>query len=605
MAFDYGSIDLGIRNPFKIVGIVDAVAGAVIALVGIGSLLSVKGIIASGAREEGTITAIVGLILTAWGLTKIGFGLKGVFRFFVGRSVPVSLAKISGNNKAANGEDKEAYKVQQLQEMLHGRKNISFKQPHDWLMRMLLTVFPSLLCLPNAYRNMAQQLVQAVTYTSVALLCWALALFSGMTGILNITGTPVMDWLMVLLSAILIPWWFHAGFPLPRLLKKGRETPASGAVSLTVAIAVAIFLPPAMVYFHKSVAEFPAITSSGGGHILAVLGLGVASVSLLGMLLRARSRMANPVVEVAEYRDNWQESIHPQEILIHFEQIVMANRRYKEVPNRVYASFDPKLFEQGSKDKGAFGGVAIQETQPVFLAHDPDERYTKLRLASYVVGAVLLVAAAFMSFFWPGIYAGVITGSATVAAAISITGYTAIVWLFGRLLKNLTLLFWAEMQFESLLVSFECQGTYTESKLATGTSIYDSTRSENTMVRASMTACFLATRAVSSTYAAIGSMSSKSQRHILEMHKAERHLESIVEEIKHFVGDRESIASINSEKDLGAAARIFQVNQQVKALQLEADQTPFLDRGHITQSTAEGTDEPRPVSGERVQVDSQ
>ncbi len=48
-------------------------------------------------------------------------------------------------------------------------------------------------------------------------------------------------------------------------------------------------------------------------------------------------------------------------------------------------------------------------------------------------------------------------------------------------------LFYAEIQFDSLLIYFKCEGTFTESKISTGTSIHDSTRSENTLVRTSIT----------------------------------------------------------------------------------------------------------------------
>ena len=42
---------------------------------------------------------------------------------------------------------------------------------------------------------------------------------------------------------------------------------------------------------------------------------------------------------------------------------------------------------------------------------------------------------------------------------------------FAKLLSNSAHLFFAEMQFESLLVYFKCEGTFTESKISTGRKI--------------------------------------------------------------------------------------------------------------------------------------
>ncbi|PPT10886.1 hypothetical protein CKA32_007133 [Geitlerinema sp. FC II] len=43
--------------------------------------------------------------------------------------------------------------------------------------------------------------------------------------------------------------------------------------------------------------------------------------------------LVTPQTEVSEFRANMQESVHPNEIFINIENIVLANRRYKEVPN--------------------------------------------------------------------------------------------------------------------------------------------------------------------------------------------------------------------------------------------------------------------------------
>jgi len=90
---------------------------------------------------------------------------------------------------------------------------------------------------------------------------------------------------------------------------------------------------------------------------------------------------------------------------------------------------------------------------------------------------------------------------------------------FANLLTNVAHLFFAEIQFESLLVYFKCEGTFTESKISTGTGIHDSTRSENTLIRSSITPWIVVSRIITSTFAATGMKNLEHPRHILEMHK--------------------------------------------------------------------------------------
>ena len=137
---------------------------------------------------------------------------------------------------------------------------------------------------------------------------------------------------------------------------------------------------------------------------------------------------------------------------------------------------------------------------------------------------------------------------------------------FAQLLANTAHLFFAEMQFESLLVYFKCEGTFTESKISTGTGIHDSTRSENTLVRSSITPWIIVSRVISTTFAATGMKNLEHPRHIMEMHKDEGQLQAIKKDVISFLKDRESIASITSERDLGNASQIHQLNQQTRAI---------------------------------------
>ena len=131
--------------------------------------------------------------------------------------------------------------------------------------------------------------------------------------------------------------------------------------------------------------------------------------------------------------------------------------------------------------------------------------------------------------------------------------------------------------------------------LSTGTSIYDSTRSENTVVRTSMTPWLIATRAISSTFAASGSLNLERKRYVLEMHKADPELGEIIEEIRAFLSQREAIANVSNEKDLASAANMHRINQQTRP-QLSNQEHPPIDESRIEDHTgraALGTEEDR------------
>ncbi|MDQ7050398.1 MAG: hypothetical protein Q9M92_13055 [Enterobacterales bacterium] len=148
---------------------------------------------------------------------------------------------------------------------------------------------------------------------------------------------------------------------------------------------------------------------------------------------------------------------------------------------------------------------------------------------------------------------------------------------FANMLTNLAHLFFAEMQFKSLLVFFKCEGTFTESKISTGKGIYDSTQSENTLVRSSITPWIIASNITSTTFASTGMSNLEHPRYILELHKADMELAEIKKDIIAFLKDRESIATITSERDLGNTSQIHQLNQQTRAMPNQQNINPQMN----------------------------
>jgi len=593
MAFEYGSDTLGIKNPFKFEGFVLTIRGLIVTVLGIVALLAVKDLVAEGSKVAGWLSLGIGILLLGNGVIATGRGLFKVMRFFVGRGVPASLSRNISKSESHVREGYIAYHDKELEQMLMGRKNLTFVEPQGWLARLIHTLMPRLLFMPYPIRTAAQQLTSGLIYTLLAFLCYGLAWFSGSTGLTELNNTPVLDWLSIVLAIFLFFIWLGRRSPLKRVVQVSVSGAGSAGVILMVIFS--ILAPVALSYIHHNVQKLPELPLSAGAYITTMTLLGLLA-ALYGLVLTFfRASKADPKTEVSEFRNNWQESIHPQEIFINFENIVMANRRYKEIPNRVYRDFDANLIEQGSNDKGKFSGEMIQETQPVFREIPVSPMFKSLRLVGTVLGESLLVIAAIM--FYRAIEPVTQIQTALIPAVDALI-YPALIWIFGRIISNTAHIFWAEMHFQSLMVFFQCHGTYAESKVSTGASIHDSTRSENVVVRSSLTPWIIASKVVTSCFAESGSNNLEFYRRILEMHKADDDLDKITGEMREFLGNREVIAGV-TEKDLSSASDIFQINQETRSIKEQAaltkDKNPEIShdiaQGETTTSTPADLDE--------------
>jgi hypothetical protein len=86
------------------------------------------------------------------------------------------------------------------------------------------------------------------------------------------------------------------------------------------------------------------------------------------------------------------------------------------------------------------------------------------------------------------------------------------------------------------------------------------------LVRSSITPWVITSSIVSTTFADTGMKNLEHPRTILEMHKNDKELALIKDDVISFLKDRESIASITSARDLGNASQIHQLNQQTRAM---------------------------------------
>lgn len=598
MAFDYGSIDLGLKNPFKLEGAINTLRGLIVSGLGVYLLIFAAGKV--GAEPVvGWITVIFGLGLLGNGITTISGGLVAMMRYFVGRSQPTSLARnYSRSESSTSGEEVSyvAYTKQKLIEMLVGRKNSTFVEPQGFLARLLHSFFPRLTYMPYPVRNMAQLLFGAWIKTLTALVVYALVAFVSLAGFAGEIGKVLFPIYSVALVIYLLLVWRGIGNSINRTADK--KIPTLGSMVLAKTIAFALILPVIIglgLQFTltnlglrlSDLIEFVNRMPNAYSFaylISALVGALIVSVIVTIMLVK-RLKYADPKVEVSELRENWQESVHPNEVFINLDNLVMANRRYKEVPNRVYQELDPVLNEQVD-GKGSFFGEMVQEIQPQFKPMNLGGGFKTTRLVSLLLGNAFFVGGSIITLFLAiGIanaYSALYGAFPSHLSNVSDIDFSIIsehggfilhlfliglfVRAFARILTNSAHLFFAEMMFESNLIYFKVEGTFTESKIATGTGINDSTRSENTLVRSSLTPWVVVSRVVSSTFAASGMKNLEHARYIMEMHKNDVELDEIKSDVISFLKDRESIAAITSERDLQNTSQIHQINQQSRSL---------------------------------------
>lgn len=564
MGFEYGSQTIEINNPFRLEGAAYLLRGLLVAPLG-GYLM---------VYVPGEIPFAGGVLLLGAGLYALGLGIFKVFRFYVGRGVPANLARTVGNTTNIAPGSQGSFRhagiydpPERLSEMLVGRKNFTFEEPRGWLSRLMHGLSFRLLFLPRPMRWIALKLFMALWYVTVTLAMLGLMLlYARAAGYTDISATPVAPWLgaAALLFGLAVwiryqpsPVWRNNDLRQPRTyssLVPFYKRPLRSFLLLAVWAGAALFLTGVLLDAERETAlQAPPVSPWPW---LGALVLGVAGAFGYALLLALRRAPRGPVpTEVSEYRAHWQESVHPMDIFRAVD-MTLANHRYREIPNRVYLHEEPDLLNQGSQNKGEFSGETLQEIQPVPLEHQPRD---PLVLIGVVLGQAALGGAGVWVFLT---LAGELptTPEAITAATLG----PVLLWLFGRSLAFVANLYLGEVHFQSQLIAFRASGTYAESRLATGMSIYDSTRSENTFVRSSLTPWLVLSRIHSSVIAVSGTGNLEQPRYVLAMEREDGLCSELVSDVQRYLREREVMASVQSQADLEAASNIHDMNQRTR-----------------------------------------
>jgi hypothetical protein len=154
---------------------------------------------------------------------------------------------------------------------------------------------------------------------------------------------------------------------------------------------------------------------------------------------------------------------------------------------------------------------------------------------------------------------------ATLEQMFSAVFYPALLFLFSLIIGKTGHYFYSEILFSSHLVHFFADGTYSESRISTGMALYDSNRSENTVLRTAATPWLLVSKVYSSTFADSTTDNLEGPRHVLEMYKDGAFMADLVNGIKHYLDHQEVLAGVDSQKDLENTDKYFRINEATRA----------------------------------------
>lgn len=554
MSFQYGSNAPDIRNPFKREGLLYVTSGIIILLIGVTALFVLRSQEGGQGQSSGWVHLVVCIILLLGGASYLGRGLLKMFRFYVGRGIPASLCKNEARSEKHVFEPNIAYQANSLDQMLAGRKNLTFFEPLTLLDRMLYSIYPNMIFLPYSMRNYLHIIVQNAGYSVIALLVFFLSLLSGSLGLTMFSQTSFSSWLGIALLVGLSALWAVSLLSVKRV--HSPRLHLGSRLGIVWMILSSVLLPALGEALLRQGVEMPAAPFNPTLPLVVLFALMLALTAAAIVLAKYRSDLYDPVTEVSEFREHWQENVHPKDFFRSLD-MELANIRYKEFPNRVYRELSPNLQMEGSMDKGSFAGDTIQETQPLYKEVTPPIWFKHWRMYTAVAGHSLVVLAALLLFVLNREYADGITFSAVLNGVY----FPGLLFVFGGSALALAHLYWAEMHFTSYLIQFQGEGTYTESKISVGMAITDSTRSENTVVRTSFSPWLLVTRLVTSTQASSGSGNLAGPRYIMSMHKADDMLDHLTDKMKSFLNNRETIATALTPKDLQSIQTMFTINE--------------------------------------------
>jgi len=541
MAFNYGKNTIEIKNPFKIEGLLDLIFGGFSLILGILLLFKVRVTIDAGFQNLAWFKLLLSLIFIIVSLRFILIGSFRVFRFLIGRDIPSNISPYPYDDKT-------------IEKVLMNRSNPTFIEKNDFISRLLISIYSKFLFLPIGFRNLLESVSSLFISFILFFTIYLLTIFSTNIGLIKLTDKKsiIIIFTVVFLLKQLFVWYYYR--PNNKRISSIKPN-IYGYKDIVINILIAIFIPFLLEISLRKGLSIPNLELNTFLPISLLFIFSILLVLITYFLSSKRLEILNPETSVSEYKEHIQVSVHPKDIFRCFE-LEMANKRYKELPNRIYKEINPTLELEGSENKGSFTGSTIQETQPIYNGDFSSKIIKTVRFFASLLGRVLLLSSFIYLFF----SIETLSNELSFNLLFNSLYYPLLTSIFSYYLIRIGHLFYSEILFSSYLVHFFSNGTYTESKISTGMSVYDSNRSENTIVNTSATPWILVSKITTSTFADSSTRNLEGSRYILEMHKGEAFLNDLVDGFNNYLKNRKLIVGFESKSDIENTLNFHKLN---------------------------------------------
>ena len=546
MAFNYGKNALDIKNPFKVEGKLDLIFGILALLLGVLLMFQIRSSISFGLQKLAWLELLLSIIFIVVGLRAIILGSTRLFRFLVGRDIPYNISPYPYNEDV-------------IEKVLMNRANPTFVEKNDFVSRLLISAYERFLFLPVGFRILLESASSSLMSFLIFLAIYLLTIFSTSIGLVNLTDKNILITLfgvVFLVKQLIVMFYYRPN----NARISDVKTNIYSYKNIIFNVLIAVFIPVALELFIQYGGSLPNLNINILIPTMLFLLFSVGIVGIICFLCLKRLEVMNPETSVSEYKDHIQVSVHPKDVFRCFE-IEMANKRYKELPNRIYKEIKPVLELEGSMNKGSFKGSTIQETQPVYEGDNLPDIAKTARFYVALVGRLLLLTSFIYLFF----SIDRLNIDSSLGVLFEIFYYPLLFSLVAHYLIRIAHIFYSEILFSSYLVHFFSEGTYTESKISSGMSVYDSNRSENTIVNTSATPWILVSKIITSTLADSSTKNLEGTRYILEMYKAEAFLNDLVTGFTNYLNNRNSIVGLKTKADIDNTMDFHKLNEMTRS----------------------------------------
>jgi len=446
----FGSKGLGLKNTFKLDGILYLVDGIIVLFIGAFLLyfFSDKAFALSFGYSETNAVAVVKIIgggyLIFLSLYLLSIGVRKIFCDFESADVPADLTKF------------ENYLPNQLIEILQKGK-VPFKKNVGILDEFTKSILKNFKYIPLPIRTITQNIFNGLFQVLFLLFLYCIATFSGFS-----FHPTVKSWIEI----ILLFWTVFILLKYrPQKNKKAAIIKKKISIKLLAFYIFIAFIGPIILSQIYSMGYLPELPGGGQRIWLSVVVffiLYTASISFLFVFLRGEEQFSQ---KIAEFKKNFTVKSSPNDIYLGFED-AMTELQYRSNgatwPNRVYLD-EPPVIDKNKK----FIARKLLESQPVSeskLDQGPynyknNKYFYRLKVITTITVHLLILSAVLWLFFY--IYRfGTVSYDVFLEQLFFTMKAPTIFLIFTYLLNKISFYYWGEFIFKSELTFFEIKGTY-------------------------------------------------------------------------------------------------------------------------------------------------